>query len=359
MTYALIGCGRVSVNHLLAAKNNSLDTVAVCDIDQSHIDALFDAAALTPAEREKIRRYTDWRELLSAERPALVSIALPSGLHFAAARDALDAGANVIVEKPVSLSLRDADALVALAKEKGLVLSACHQNRFNLSVQEMRRRLENGDFGTLSNAAITVRWSRDRDYYDQADWRGTWENDGGCLMNQCIHGIDLLLWMCGRVKSVYAKTRRTFHPYIEAEDLGVAVIEFENGTLATVEGTVNLPEVNLEEHLTLVGDRGVMKLGGTSANTVAFSHFVTGEESAPINEITKNVYGNGHTSLFRDVAEAIETGRAPYVTGEDGRAALAAVLAVYLSAATGQAVTDLPEDLSTLQFTGRFPKENA
>ena len=355
MRYALIGCGRVAPHHLQAAKTNSLDLVAVCDIDPAHVDALFDAAALSPEERAGIRRYENWRELLEKERPDLVSVALPSGLHFAAARDALESGANVIVEKPVSLSLKDANELIRLAKEKGLALSACHQNRFNLSVQEMRRRLENGDFGALSNAAVTVRWSRDRDYYDQANWRGTWEMDGGCLMNQCIHGIDLLLWMCGPVKSVYAKTRRAFHPYIEAEDLGTAVFEFENGTLATVEGTVNLPEVNLEEHLTLVGSKGVMKLGGTSANTVEFSHFSGGEKSDPIAERTANVYGNGHVSLFKDVIAAVKEGRAPYVTGEDGRNALAAVLAVYLSAKTGLPVSDLPEDLSTLDFCGVFP----
>lgn len=351
MKYALIGCGRVAVNHLHAAKKNGFELVAVCDVDPLQIDDLFDRAGLSDAERGAVRRYADHRSLLAGETLDLVSIATPSGLHAAIALDVMEAGVNVLIEKPVALSISDASKLIETAKRKGVTAGVCHQNRFNLSVQEMRRHLEAGDFGRLSNAAVTVRWSRGRDYYEQAAWRGTWAEDGGCLMNQCIHGVDLLLWMCGGdLASVSGQIRNVKHPYIEGEDVGAATLTFGSGVIATVEGTVNVPGDNLEEHLTLIGDTGVMKLGGTSANTVDYSYFENGGSAPLLREETVNVYGNGHVSLFRDFAEAIEQGRDPYVTLEDGKNALAAILSIYRSSQTNAPVTALPEDFGTMSM---------
>lgn len=351
MKYALIGCGRVAVNHLHAAKKNGFELVAVCDVDPLQIDDLFDRAGLSDAERGAVRRYADHSSLLAGETLDLVSIATPSGLHAAIALDVMEAGVNVLIEKPVALSLSDASKLIETAKRKGVTAGVCHQNRFNLSVQEMRRHLEAGDFGRLSNAAVTVRWSRGRDYYEQAAWRGTWAQDGGCLMNQCIHGVDLLLWMCGGdLASVSGRIRNVQHPYIEGEDVGAATLTFGSGVIATVEGTVNVPGDNLEEHLTLIGDTGVMKLGGTSANTVDYSYFENGGSAPLLREETANVYGNGHVSLFRDFAEAIEQGRDPYVTLEDGKNALAAILSIYRSSQTNAPVTALPEDFGTMSM---------
>ncbi len=359
MKYALIGCGRVASNHINAARSNGFTVAAVCDIDESRIDALFARCGLTPAEADGIRRYTDYNALLEAEAPELVSIALPSGLHAECAKAAVRRGVNVIVEKPIALSLADADELIALAEKHGVKVSACHQNRFNLAVQEMRRRLEEGGFGTLSNAAVTVRWSRGEAYYAADDWRGTWAQDGGALMNQCIHGIDLLRWMCGgRLKKVYGVTRRQLHPYIEAEDVGAAVLEFENGVIATVEGGVNVCGPDLEEHLTLIGSGGTMKLGGKNANTVEYEYF-SHEGKAQQNtlhEQAANVYGNGHASLFRDVAEAIREDRAPYVTARDGRDALEVILAIYLSQKTGAPVSLPLKDVKSTDFEGLFDR---
>ena len=357
MKYALIGCGRVAYNHLKAATENGFEVAAVCDVDTDHIFDLYDRMGFTPEQAGAIARYADWNAMLDAERPELVSIALPSGLHAQCAMDVVKRGIHVIVEKPIALSLPDADALIALAKKTGAKVSACHQNRFNLAVQEMRRQLEDGSFGTLSNAAVTVRWGRDKSYYASADWRGTWAMDGGALMNQSIHGIDLLRWMCGgKPRRVYGVTRRQYHPYIQAEDVGIAVLEFENGVIATLEGGVNVCGDDMEEHLTLIGSAGAMKLGGTSANTVAYRQFAHEGEAQKnsLVEKTANVYGNGHTSLFRDMAEAIATGREPYVTARDGRDALETVLAVYRSCRTGQPV-DLPlTDASTAEMEGFF-----
>ena len=357
MKYALIGCGRVAYNHLKAAKENGFEIAAVCDIEPDHIFDLYTRAALTPEEAGAIARYEDWNRLFDCEKPTLVSIALPSGLHAACAKDAVRRGIHVIVEKPIALSLQDADELIALARETGAKVCACHQNRFNLAVQEMHAYLEKGCFGVLSNAAVTVRWSRGRDYYSADDWRGTWAQDGGALMNQSIHGIDLLRWMCGgKPKTVYGITKRQYHPYIQAEDVGAAVLEFENGVIATAEGGVNVYGDDLEEHLTLIGSKGTMKLGGKNASTVEYSCFADADaaDEKTIAETAPNVYGNGHVSLFRDMKEAIEQNRPPYVTAEDGRDALETVLAVYLSCKTGKPVTLPLQNVSTLDFTGLF-----
>ncbi len=357
MKYALVGCGRVSPNHIKAAVLNSFEILAVCDIDDSHIDDMFVRAV--ECGKENIRRYSSYTEMYDTEKPDLVSIALPSGLHADAAKEAIVRGINVIIEKPMAMSIEDADEIIRLSEKHNVKVSACHQNRFNVAVQEMRAALEKGRFGKLSGGAITVRWSRDKSYYDQASWRGKFESDGGTLMNQCIHGIDLLIWMCGEdLRKVYGATRRQYHPYIEAEDVGTAVFEFGNGVVATVEGTVNVPGESLEEHLTLIGSGGAVKIGGKSANTIDIWQFIDDPNDTKdgYHEVTQNVYGNGHTSLFADVAEAVREDRAPYVDAYAGKRALEAVLAIYKSSYTGLPVTLPLGNVSGKDFEGMFDK---
>ncbi|MBR3767731.1 MAG: Gfo/Idh/MocA family oxidoreductase [Clostridia bacterium] len=355
MRYALVGCGRVSPNHIKAAKENGFEILSVCDIDDRHIDDMFSRAV--ECGKENIRRYSDFIEMYEKEKPELISIALPSSLHAVAAIEAIKRGIHVIIEKPMAMSIEDADEIIRLSELYNVKVSACHQNRFNIAVQEMRAALEKGRFGTLSNAAITVRWSRDKSYYDQAQWRGKFESDGGTLMNQCIHGIDLLIWMCGNgLRKVYGATRRQYHPYIEAEDAGTAVFEFENGVIATVEGTVNVPGGNLEEHLTLIGQTGIVKLGGKSANAIDVWRFSDDPNDTKdgFHEKTTSVYGNGHSSLFSDVADAIKNDRKPYVDAKAGKRALEAVLAIYKSMSTGLPV-ELPlESCAGKDFEGMF-----
>lgn len=357
MKYALVGCGRVSPSHIKAAVENGFEILAVCDIDNSHIDDMFSRAV--PCDRESIRRYVSYTEMYDTEKPELVSIALPSSLHAQAAIEAIKRGINVIIEKPMAMSISDADEIIRLSEEMGVKVSACHQNRFNIAVQEMRAALESGRFGKLSNAAITVRWSRGESYYKQADWRGKFSSDGGTLMNQCIHGIDLLRWMCGdELVRVYGATRRQLHPYIEAEDAGTAVFEFANGVIATVEGTVNVPGFDMEEHLTLIGSGGAVKLGGTSANTIEIWKFLDNPDDTKdgFHEKTANVYGNGHTSLFADMKDAVENDRRPYVDAYAGKRALESVLAIYKSMSTGLPVTLPLENCGGKDFEGLFDR---
>ena len=309
---------------------------------------------------KSILRYTDYKKMIK-ENPELqlISIATESGKHAQIALYCIENGVNVIIEKPMAMSLTDADKIIALSKEKGVKVSACHQNRFNIAVQQTRTALENGRFGKLSHGSVHVRWNRNKDYYEQAKWRGTWAQDGGALMNQCIHGIDLLRWMLGgEINEVYGVTQRQFHNYLECEDIGMAVIKFANGAVGTIEGTTNVYPKNLEETLYLFGENGTVKLGGKSTNAIDVWDFADETDKDKQNkglfEQTVNVYGNGHTSLFADMIYAIENNVKPYVDAVAGRNALELVLAVYKSAAEGKPVKLPLKECASLDFTGRF-----
>lgn len=357
MKYALIGCGRIAVNHVKAAVANNLEFVAACDVIPDKIDDLFSRAKHGDTH---VAQYLDHRQMLE-ECPdiELVAIATESGEHAHIALDCIDAGTNVIIEKPIAMSIDDANEIISRAKAKGVKVTACHQNRFNVAVQKTREAVEAGRFGKMSHGSIHVRWNRSRQYYNQAPWRGTWAQDGGTLMNQCIHGIDLLRWMMGgEVKSVYAQTRQRFHDYLEAEDVGVALLTFGDGAVATVEGTSNVYPKNLEETLYLFGETGTVKIGGTSTNNIDvwdfFDETEADQDIKGLKEQTSNVYGNGHSALYADMIDAISKDRSPYVSGEAGRDALEIVLAIYKSQKTGIPVNLPLEHFASTDMTGEF-----
>lgn len=357
MKYVLIGCGRIAANHLKAAVQNGLSIAAVCDIVPEKMEELLSKFGL---EKDcSIGRYTDYKEMLSCEKPQIAAISTESGLHAQIALSCLEAGANVIIEKPMALSLEDADRIISSAEEKGLKVSVCHQNRFNMAVRELKRAVGEGRFGKLSHGAVCVRWNRGDNYYEQARWRGTWEQDGGCLMNQCIHGIDLLRWiMGGKVSEVCAFTRRQFHKNIEAEDVGVAVVKFENGAIATIEGTTNVYPRNLEETLYIFGQKGTVKLGGKSCNKIELWEFedesVDEGEIKSLTEEVTDIYGNGHISLYKDMIEAIDSGRTPFVDAYAGRSALELVLAIYKSQKEKMMVKLPLEDFACTDMEGEL-----
>ena len=357
MKYALIGCGRISTNHIKAALNNQLEIVAVCDIIPQNMEQLLEKHGL---EKEKqMKQYTDYKELITETKPELISIATESGKHAEIALYCIEHGIHVIIEKPMAMSIQDADAIIQKAEEHHVKVCACHQNRFNIAVQKMRQALEQGRFGKISHGSIHVRWNRNQEYYTQAPWRGTWQQDGGALMNQCIHGIDLLRWMMGdEIDEVYGVTRQQFHHYLEAEDVGMAVVKFKNGAIATIEGTTNVYPQNLEETLYLFGENGTVKLGGKSTNNIDVWEFADETDVDQLNkgleEVTSNVYGNGHTSLFADMIEAIRYDRTPYVDGYAGKRALELVLAIYKSQKIGKVVKLPLENFSSMDMTGEF-----
>ena len=356
MRYAIIGCGRISPNHIAAALENGLEVVALCDIEEAKMDETIEKFNLS----NKIKKYLDYKLMLEKEKPELVAICTESGKHGKIALDCIEANANLIIEKPIALSLEEADMIIEKASKKNIKVCACHQNRFNKSVQKIREAVEANRFGKLMHATAHIRWNRGEDYYKQAPWRGTWEQDGGALMNQCIHNIDLLRWMMGdEITEVVGMTDNLIHGYIDAEDLGMALVKFSNGSYGIIEGTTNIYPKNLEETLYIFGEKGTVKAGGKSVNLIEEWQFADNLDNADevkqnYFENPPNVYGFGHKPLYKDVIEAIENDRQPYVTAIDGRNALELVLAIYKSAAEGKSIKLPLDKCSTIDFKGRF-----
>lgn len=356
LNYAIIGCGRISPNHIAAAIENELNIVALCDLDSTKMDETISTFNLSST----VKKYTDYKQMLTSESLELIAICTESGNHGEIALDCIDHGQNLIIEKPIALSLEEADEIIKRAKEKNVKVSACHQNRFNKSIQKLREAVEGNRFGKLLYGTAHIRWNRGEDYYTQASWRGTWEQDGGALMNQCIHNIDLLRWMMGdEIIEVVGMTDNLSHPFIEAEDLGLALVRFANGSYGVIEGTTNIYPKNLEETLYLFGQQGTAKVGGKSVNII--EEWLFADQLDDAEEVKKKyhenpptVYGFGHNPLYADVIEAIQQDREPHVTAEDGRRALELVLAIYKSAAEGKRVKLPLQACNTLDFKGRF-----
>ena len=351
MKYALIGCGRIAPNHLTAAKANALEIKAVCDLDRAKAEALLSEYGL-----EETKVYTDYLTMLEQEELDLVAVATYSGEHAKIALACIRKGIHVIIEKPIALSLEDADKLIEEGKRYQVKVCVNHQNRFNPTIQTIRKAVEENRLGKLLYGSAVIRWYRGEDYFNQADWRGTWEQDGGALMNQCIHNIDLLRWMMGdEIEEVVAYTANQAHPYIEAEDLGLALVKFKNGTFGTIEGCTSIYPNGLEETLSFFGEKGTVRAGGMSVNHMEVWN-VQGEMDKlqwiqdTCNENPENVYGFGHNPLYRDMIHAIEADEEPLVDAYAGKRALELVLAIYEASAKGGAVRFPLEHGATMDY---------
>lgn len=354
MRYALIGCGMISKNHINAALEVGLEIVAFCDLMEQNTK---NALELVPeALREDIRCYTDYQRMLAELHPDVVAIALGSGLKRKLSVDCMKAGANVIVEKPIALSLEDADVMIATAKECNVSLCVCHQLRFVPSVRAMHDACKNGDFGKLLHGTVQVRRNRNKAYFDAGKWRGTWAQDGGTLMNQCIHYTDLLTWCMGRPVEVFAYTDNLAHPYTEAEDMGLALVKFDNGSYGMIEGTINTYPKNLKDSMAIFGFEGTVSVSGKFLDEVERWEF--GSIPSDLVEAVKHYgiedNGTGHTPFYKNVVAALE-GKAELMTSpEEARAAIELILAIYQSSATGKPVKLPLEKGATVDYVGLF-----
>jgi UDP-N-acetyl-2-amino-2-deoxyglucuronate dehydrogenase len=331
---ALVGCGRISANHLEAiSKIDGLEVSAVCDT--------VEARARAAGEKWNVPWYTSYEAMLAEADCDAVTIATPSGLHPAQGVLAARAGKHVISEKPMAITLASADALVQACDAAGVQLFVVKQNRLNATVQLVKRALDKGRFGRLFLANTTVHWARPQEYYDQAPWRGTWEFDGGAFMNQASHYVDLMQWLVGPVESVIAKTA-TMARKIEAEDTGAAVLKFRNGALGVIEVTMLTYPKNLEGSFTLIGEKGTVKIGGTAVNQIEHWSFADQDpddaEVARVNTDPPSVYGFGHEPYYRNVLRVLRGEAVPDTDGRGGRKSLELILGIYESAKTGREV---------------------
>jgi len=333
INFALIGCGHIAAKHAQAIETMAdARLLAVCDTSPGR----------TATFREKFgaHEYSDYMQLLHDPRIDVVSICTPSGLHAQMAVEAARAGKHVVVEKPIALSLAHADQIINECRQAGVKLAVVHPNRFKPTVQALKKSLDEGRFGTITHGNATVRWNRNQAYFDQDAWRGTRELDGGVLMNQAVHNIDLLQWMMGPVTEVFAYTTTRLR-MIETEDLGVAVLKFKSGALGVIEAAATLYPANLEETLAVFGETGTAVIGGVTAsrlNTWRVAGCTEDEAESFSQAINNATIKPGHQLILEDVAAAVRTGREPMVNGAEGRKALEIILAIYQSARTGMPV---------------------
>ncbi len=331
---ALLGCGRISKNHFEAiAKIPELQLVAVADSDLSRARAVGVAQGV-PA-------FGSLEEMLATVPSDIVSICTPSGLHPQHGIVAAQSGRHVLTEKPMAISLDAADDLVRACDTAGVHLFVIKQNRLNPPIQLLKRAVDKGRFGRIYMANVTVRWTRPQEYYDQESWRGTWEFDGGAIMNQASHYVDLMQWLVGPVESVMAKTA-TQARRIEAEDSGVAVLKFRSGALGVLEVSVLTYPRNLEGSITILGEKGSVKIGGTAVNRVEHWSFETYDDDDKLvdaaNTAPPTVYGFGHEGYYRNVLPVLRGTAKPDTDGRAGRKSLELILGIYESAKTGREV---------------------
>jgi UDP-N-acetyl-2-amino-2-deoxyglucuronate dehydrogenase len=338
--FALVGCGRISKNHIGALKKHAANAqvVAVCDIDP--------VALANAREDTGARGFLIYEELLKRSEADIVVLATPSGLHPEQAILAAKAGKHVMTEKPMATRWQDGKRMVTACDAAGVRLFVVKQNRRNTTLQLLKRAVEEGRFGRIYMTSINVFWNRPQEYYDSAKWRGTWEFDGGAFMNQASHYVDLLDWLIGPVESVQAYTA-TLERNIEVEDTGVLAVRWRSGALGTMSVTMLTYPKNLEGSITVIGEKGTVRIGGVAVNEIQHWEFADKRpEDDTIRDAsyqTTSVYGFGHPLYYENVIKTLRGEAEPETDGREGLKTLEVLIATYLSARDGRKVT-LPLD---------------
>ena len=337
LKFGLVGCGRIAKRHSELVGHNQINNaslVAVCDIDEEKAKKI--------GEQFNVPYYTDMDEMIQKESIDVVSVLTESGYHAKHVINLAKYGKHIVVEKPMALTLDDADAMIRACDENSCKLFVVKQNRFNVPVVKLREAMDEKRFGKLVLGTIRVRWSRDQNYYDQAWWRGRWDMDGGVLTNQASHHVDLLEYMMGDVESVFAKST-TALVNIEAEDTAIVTLKFRNGALGIIEATTAVRPKDLEGSISILGETGTVEIGGFAVNKMVhwnFTHKKDGDdevmEKYSVNP--PNVYGFGHQAYYEHVVDSILNNKKHLVDGLVGRKSLELISAIYESIETGKEV---------------------
>lgn len=334
---AVVGCGRISKNHFGSIEQHAsaFELAAVCDVDPAALDE--------HTQRYQVPGYADMSTMLGKEQIDLVALCTPSGLHPQQAILAAQHKVHVLTEKPMGTRLADGVAMVKACDQAGVRLFVVKQNRRNATLQLLKQAVEQGRFGRIYNVALNVFWTRPQDYYDQGKgWRGTWEFDGGAFMNQASHYIDLLDWLIGPVESVMAYTATQARD-IEAEDSGVAAIRWRSGAMGTLNVSMLTYPKNLEGSITILGEKGTVRIGGVAVNEIQQWQFADARpQDADIKAAsyaTTSVYGFGHPLYYQNVADVMQGKAEPETDGRSGLKSLELLVAMYRSAKDGVKVS--------------------
>ncbi len=328
--FSLAGCGRISRNHIEALteleREGRAKLVACCDPVAERADAV--------AQKTGCARFSSIEAMLKSEPSDVLSICTPSGLHPAHVEIAAQYRRHALSEKPAGTSLDSVDRAIAACDARGTGYFVVKQNRFNKAILLLRRALEAGRFGQIYHLASNVYWTRPQEYYDQARWRGTWEFDGGCLSNQAAHHVDMMQWMGGAVESVHA-FGATLARRIEAEDTIVVNLKYRNGALGSINVTTLTYPKNLEGGITILGERGTVRIGGVALNRIEHWNF---ETPHPMDDEVENsstdpssVYGFGHLPLYRHIIDALDGKIEAMLTGREGRKSVEIIQSAYKS----------------------------
>ncbi len=333
---AVVGCGRISKNHFgsINQHNDALELVAICDVDP--------AVLAEHTAKYKVNGYRDFEEMLEKEQIDLVALCTPSGTHPDQAVLAAKHKVHVMTEKPMATRWNDGVRMVKACDDAGVRLFVVKQNRRNTTLQLLKRAVNEKRFGRIHMVHLNVFWTRPQSYYDQGNgWRGTWEFDGGAFMNQASHYVDLLDWLIGPVEKVQAMMSTTRD--IEVEDTGVLNVRWRNGALGSMSVTMLTYPKNLEGSITLLGEKGTVRVGGVAVNDIQLWQFDEAKDYDQhiqnANYETSSVYGFGHPLYYKNVIEVLRGSAEPETDGREGLKSLELLIAAYLSARDGKTVS--------------------
>ncbi|MCP5331067.1 MAG: Gfo/Idh/MocA family oxidoreductase [Pseudomonadales bacterium] len=333
---AVVGCGRISKNHFgsIEQYKDEIELVAICDIDSAVLDEHF--------EKYKVPAYRDMKEMLENERIDVVALCTPSGVHSDQAVLAAKYNVHIITEKPMATRWSDGVRMVKACDRAGVRLFVVKQNRRNSTLQLLKRAMMEKRFGKIHMVHLNVFWTRPQSYYDQGHgWRGTWEFDGGAFMNQASHYVDLLDWLIGPVEKLQAMMSTTRD--IEVEDTGVLNVKWRNGTLGSMSVTMLTYPKNLEGSITILGEKGTVRVGGVAVNDIQIWQFEEpkyyDQQIQTVNYETTSVYGFGHPLYYKNVIDVLRGDDEPETDGREGLKSLEILIAAYLAARDGKTIS--------------------
>ncbi len=332
--FGIIGCGRISKIHTaVISELKDAELAAVCDIVKER--------AMAYAQKFNCKAYTDYKRMLKAEHIDIINICTPTHMHAQMAVDAAEAGKHVVSEKPMAVTLHDADRMIESCRKNGVKLFVVKQNRYNSPIVKLKEAIDEKRFGKIFYGKTTVYWQRDQHYYDENIWFKTRDMGGGVIINQASHNIDMLCWLMGSVESVYAKIDTLTHK-IDTEDFGVGIVKFKSGAWGIIEATTCVYPRNIEGSITILGENGSVKVGGIQMSEIQLWEFKDCRSEDGIynrySTTPPNVYGYGHIKFFEDVLRVLNGENMLYVDGNEGKLSLELISAMYESALTGKAV---------------------
>lgn len=353
--FGLIGCGRIAAKHIESlSRMKDACLVAVCDVDQERMDWIEREYREKSGHKVKLRRFVHYREL--AEYPGIdaVIIAASSNVHGDVAISALLGNKHVLLEKPMALNLEDAQRIVKLSEDKGLHVMVCHQLRYRPLLKEIKRQISNDVLGKIYLGVASLRWHRSSSYYDAASWRGTWELDGGMLLNQGIHMVDLLCWFLGDIEKASGLLSRVQEKK-ETEDIALGMFTFSSGAKGLVEANTVTYDCNLLTSITVFGAMGTISLGGRSLETIERWKFTNMEQEKDVAEWLNQLKDdqNEHLYMYQDFLDVLLTGKKKTtIDAREGYRTLEAVFSIYQSALLNRTVTLPQQAFTTLDMKG-------